>query len=157
MYLLELTVYLKWVHVTVFLDIVICIHLFCNIYFRIRNKALAPGIGLAVAVLLPSFVFSNEGEICPGLEFYWIMEMWSSEKGVLIVVNFLLILSKYFVKIFNKLFNMKYNSKAFLHMNQLGLCTSKNTALRLISQLRVHSDEDLMSLKRVIEVFQFIF
>lgn len=32
--------------------IVIGIHLFCNIYFRIRNKALAPGIGLAVAVLL---------------------------------------------------------------------------------------------------------
>lgn len=81
--------------------------------------------------------------------------MWNTEKGVLNVFSYLL-LSKYFVKLFSKLFNMKYDSKVFLHMNRLGICTSKHKALRLIFQLRVHSDEDLVSSKRVIVVFQFI-
>lgn len=54
------------------------------------------------------------------------------------------------------IWNIIYNSKAFLHMNRLGIFTSKHKALRLIFELRVHSDEDLMSSKRVIEVYQFI-
>uniref|UniRef100_A0A8W8ILQ2 DUF6589 domain-containing protein n=1 Tax=Magallana gigas TaxID=29159 RepID=A0A8W8ILQ2_MAGGI len=86
---------------------------------RIRNKALAPGIGLAVAVLLHLYS-PMKVKFVQGLNS---IELWRCGA----------------------------QRKAFLHMNQLGLCTSKNTALRLISQLRVHSDEDLMSLKRVIE------